>query len=301
MITPLRKRSSMKLSHLAVAALVCLVWGANTVAAKVGVNAFPPIFFTALRFLAVLVFLSPWLRTAPVRGLWGRLVPAVFFIGALHFALIFTGVSLSSASAMAIVAQLYVPFAALIAMFWLGEMVPLQRWIGIALAFAGVVLFTVDGNVSGDWLGILFLVFDAVVFAIGTVLVRRIADIPPFVMQAWMAAIGFPFLMAVSLLIENGQLAAATMAPPKAWAALAYTVVGASLVGHTGYYFLLQRYDVSLVSSMLLVAPLVGVFAGVLFLDEPLTPLIAIGSLMTISGVAIVLIRPPAFLAEKGL
>ena len=78
----------MNLPHLLVAAIVCLFWGCNVVAAKIGVTHFPPIFFTALRFLAVLVILLPWLQLRPVRGQWGTLLPAVFFMGALHFALL---------------------------------------------------------------------------------------------------------------------------------------------------------------------------------------------------------------------
>ena len=293
MIARTDSQSQMKLSHLAVAALLCLVWGVNAAAAKIGVTYLPPVFLTALRFLAVLAILSPWLRIAPVRGHWGRLIPAVFLVGGLHFALIFTGVKLSTASAMAIVNQLYVPFAALIAILWLGETVPLQRWAGIALAFAGVVLFSVDGNVSGDWRGIVILVIDAAVFALGTVMLRRVPGIPAFVMQAWMAAIGFPFLILASLAFESGQLSAMESAPWQGWAALAYTVVGGSLIGHTAYYFLLQRYEVSLVTSALLAGPLIGVIAGVALLGEPLTLLIGIGALMTLSGVAIVLKRAP--------
>ena len=76
------------------------------------------------------------------------LIPAVFFMGALHFALIFTGAKLSDASTMAIVNQLYVPIAVLLAMFWLGETVPWRRWLGIAAAFPGVVVFSLDASVA---------------------------------------------------------------------------------------------------------------------------------------------------------
>jgi O-acetylserine/cysteine efflux transporter len=291
----------MKLSHLLVAAIVCLFWGVNVVAAKTGVTYFPPIFFTALRFLAVLVILLPWLKLRPVQGQWGVLIPAVFFMGALHFALIFSGVKYSTASAMAIVNQLYVPFAALIALFWLDEAIPLRRATGIVIAFTGVIVFSLDGNLSDHWLGILLLVLDGMAMAVGTVLLRRMSGISPFVMQAWMAALGFPLLLLASMAIESGQTEALRTAPWQGWAALAYTVIGGNLIGHTGYYFLLQRYEVSLVTSTLLVAPLIGVLSGVVLLGEPLTPLIAMGGLMTISGVAIVLMRvPPALFAQRG-
>ena len=281
----------MKLSHLALAAMLCLVWGFNVVAAKVGVTYVPPVFFTAMRFLCVLAVLAPWLKPTP--GKWGILVPAVFFMGSLHFALIFAGAKYSDASTMAIVNQLYVPISVILALFWLGEAVPLQRWAGIALAFAGVVVFSLDASVAAHWRGVLLLVADGFSMGLGSVLLRKLSGVPAFVMQAWMAALGFPFLLLTSLVLESGQIAAVAHAPWQEWAALAFTVVGASLFGHTVYYFLLQRYEVSLVASVLLAAPIVGVFSGVLLLGEPFTAEIALGAVMTLAGVAIVLVRQP--------
>jgi O-acetylserine/cysteine efflux transporter len=112
-------------------------------------------------------------------------------------------------------------------------------------------------------------------------------------MQAWMAAIGIPFLFAASFIFETEQITAAAVAPWQAWAALAYTVIAASLIGHTGYYILLQRYEVSLVGSVLLLSPAIGVLGGIVILGEPFTPMIVVGSVMTLLGVAVVLRRTP--------
>jgi O-acetylserine/cysteine efflux transporter len=279
----------MRLTDLLIAAIVCIVWGLNAVAAKIGVTHIPPVFFTGLRFVFVLMVLSPWLRSVP--GKWGGLIPAVFFMGGLHFALIFKGAQLSDASTMSIVNQLYVPFAALIAIFWLGERVPWQRWAGIFTALLGVAVFSLDATVSEHLAGVAFLIADGLAMAIGTVLLRRLSGVQPFVMQAWMAALGMPFLFAVSFLFEDGQWAALANSPWQGWAALAYTIIGGSLIGHTFYYVLLQRYEVSLVASVLLPGPAIGVLAGVVFLGEPFTPMIVLGSLLTIAGVFIVLRR----------
>jgi O-acetylserine/cysteine efflux transporter len=279
----------MRLSHLALAILVCFAWGLNAVAAKIGVTYIPPVFFTALRYIAVFVCLVPWLK--PVPGKWDVLIPAVFFMGGLHFALIFSGVKLSDASTMSIVNQIYVPISVLLAMVFLGEQVPLRRWVGIALAFSGVVVFSLNANASSHLTGILLLVADALSMAIGTVLLRRLAGVNPFVVQAWMAALGVPFLLLTSFIFESGQIEAVSSAPWVAWATLAYAVIGGSFVGHTGYYILLQHYEVSLVGAMLLIGPVIGVLGGVLILGEPFTPLIVIGSAMTLLGVAVVLKR----------
>jgi O-acetylserine/cysteine efflux transporter len=277
----------MRLTHLMIAVIVCFAWGLNAVAAKVGVTSIPPVFFTGLRFIFVLMFLIPWLK--PVSGQWRVLVPAVFFMGGLHFALIFSGAKYSDASTMAIVNQLYVPISALLAMAWLGERVALQRWIGILLAFCGVVIFSLDASVSSHLFGVLLLILDAFSMAAGTVLLRRLSGVPPLTMQAWMAVIGIPFLFGTSTIFESNQAASLLSAPTDAWAALAYTVIAGSLIGHTGYYILLQHYEVSLVGSVLLLSPAIGVIGGILILGEPFTSLIVIGGIVTLVGVAIVL------------
>jgi O-acetylserine/cysteine efflux transporter len=292
MLTSIHSRNaSMSFHHLVLALTVCVAWGLNAVAAKIGVTYIPPVFFTGLRFVLVLMCLLPWLK--PVPGRWSVLIPAVFFMGGLHFALIFTGVKLSDASTMAIVNQLYVPISVLLAMVWLDEHVPARRWLGIALAFCGVAVFSFEAAGTSHWLGVFVLFLDAISMAIGTVLLRRLSGVKAFVMQAWMAALGVPFLFLTSFAFESGQIAALADTPWQGWAALIYTVVAGSLIGHTFYYMLLQRYEVSLVGSVLLLGPAIGVIGGVVILGEPFTPMIVLGAAMTLSGVAIVLRRTP--------
>jgi O-acetylserine/cysteine efflux transporter len=281
----------MRLTDLVIALMVCVAWGLNAVAAKIGVTYIPPVFFTGLRFVFVLLLLAPWLKATP--GKWAVLIPAVFFMGGLHFALIFSGTKFSDASTMAIVNQIYVPISVLLAMFWLGEHVALARWAGIVLAFCGVVVFSMDASVSSHLFGVFLLIVDAFSMALGTVLLRRLSGVPPFVVQAWMAAVGLPFLFATSLVFESGQWASLAAAPWQAWAALAFTVIAGSLIGHTCYYILLQRYEVSLVGSVLLLSPAIGVLGGILILGEPFTFLIVIGAIVTLTGVAVVLRRTP--------
>ncbi len=66
-------------------------------------------------------------------------------------------------------------------------------------------------------------------------------------------------------------------------------MIAGSLIGHTGYYVLLQHYEVSLVGSVLLLSPAIGVVGGIVILGEPFTPLIIAGGIITLTGVAIVL------------
>jgi O-acetylserine/cysteine efflux transporter len=205
----------MSPSGLGLVALVCLAWGFNAVAIKVGANHFPPLLLGGLRCAVVFVCFLPWLRAAP-KGQNVLLGLATFFTGSLHFALIYIGTQMSNASIMAIVGQLYVPFAALMAMLWLNERVGWLRWTGIGVAFIGMAIFSADGNVAVHWVGLILLVADAVAMAIGTVLFRRLAGVSPWTMQAWMSAQAFPILLLASLAFETGQIAALEAAPIEA-------------------------------------------------------------------------------------
>ena len=197
----------------------------------------------------------------------------------------------SDASTMAIVNQIYVPISVLLAMFCSAKLVPVAALARHRARVSGVVVFSLNANATSHLTGILLLVADAVSMAIGTVLLRRLMGVNPFVVQAWMAALGVPFLLAHKLRVRNR--------PDRVAIDRALGGMGdARLCGgrwelhrHTGYYILLQHYEVSLVGAMLLIGPVIGVLGGVLILGEPFTPLIVIGAAMTLLGVAIVLKR----------
>ena len=66
-----------------------LIWGLNLIAAKIGVGQFPPIFFTALRFGSLGLFLIPMLRIH--RGQMTYVLAAAMLTGPAAFALLFGG------------------------------------------------------------------------------------------------------------------------------------------------------------------------------------------------------------------
>jgi O-acetylserine/cysteine efflux transporter len=100
-----------------------------------------------------------------------------------------------------------------------------------------------------------------------------------------------PTLLLASLLFEHGQLAALANADAAGWSALLFTAIGASLVGHNAYFWLLQRYEVSLIAPLSLLSPILGVVFGIWLLDEPLTARLVIGALIAFAGVAVIAVR----------
>jgi O-acetylserine/cysteine efflux transporter len=100
-----------------------------------------------------------------------------------------------------------------------------------------------------------------------------------------------PVLAVLSAVFESGQLQATRAASLEAWAALLFTVVMASLIAHSGYYYLVQRYPITSVSPLTILSPLFGVLFGVTLLGDDLTPRIIAGGTMTLTGVVIIALR----------
>jgi len=77
----------------------------------------------------------------------------------------------------------------------------------------------------------------------------------------------------------------------QAWAALGFSALLASLVAHTGFYYLIRRYPITSVSPLTVLSPLFGVFFCITLLGDRLTARIVLGGCMTLTGVFIVALR----------
>ena len=277
-------------SHLWQLVLINLVWGFNIVAIKLSVDRFPPVFLSFLRFLIVGLLVWPWLRLR--RGEMRWLFTAAICSGGLQFALMFTGVALSgNMSSVAIASQLGVPFATLLSVALLGEQIHWRRWLGIGLSFVGIVVLGFNPEVFASWHGLLLVVIAAFIGAVGLVAIKRVHDLEPLELQAWMAWGSLPLLLPLSLLLEDGQLESLRHAGTTGWMALVYSALLASLFAHTAYFALIRRYPVTSVAPITVLAPLFSVLFSVLLLGDRLDWRMTIGGLMTLSGVAVIVAR----------
>jgi len=103
----------MSAIQIVCAVAVPLLWGYQFVAIKVGVMEFPPLFFLALRFLAIALLLVPFVKR-PVRQQFGPIAAISVFLGGLNFGLFYVGLGLGSGSMSAVAYQLAPPFTVLL-------------------------------------------------------------------------------------------------------------------------------------------------------------------------------------------
>ena len=267
-----------------------VAWGFNLIASKVGVQGMPPALFAALRFSVLALCFLPFLRWHA--GQMGNLLRVGLLTGGVAFGLLFVGLRLTAdASTVAIASQLSVPFQTLLSVWLLGETIHWRRRLGIILAFGGVMLIGFDPRVFSDWPGLTLVIASSLVSALGFIYIKRLHNIPAIQVQSWVSLSGLPILWLLSFALEDGHWQAITTASSTTWMALAYTIVGGSLIGHTGWYYLLSRYPVTSVAPVTLLSPLFSILFGVTLLDDQITARMWVGGAITLAGVLIVVLR----------
>ena len=280
----------MKPHHLALALLIMAIWGFTFITARVGVTHFPPVFFTALRFGVVGIVLLPWLRIVP--GRMRDILLIAVCAGALHFGLMYSGMALTgSVSSVAVLVQLGAPFSILLAVFWLKESVDARRIAGIVLALLGVLLLGFDPAVFNYPLGAALVIGGALIMSVAMILMRRLRGVGVFQLQAWIAAVSAPQLLLASLLFEQGQLREFADPTLIGLGAVAFTSLATSIVGHGGWYFLMQRYTIAQTAGFGLLPPVLAVAFGVILFNEPLTWKLIAAAILVTGGMAVITLR----------
>jgi O-acetylserine/cysteine efflux transporter len=271
---------------------VVVIWAFNFVAGKVGVTQVPPLLLLALRFGLVAVLLAPFLKPLGRRRL--RVIALSFVFGSLHFGPLFIGLQGVDAGPAAIAGQLIVPFSALLAFVLYRERLGRWQGLGMAIAFGGVYLLAGDPAGTFSRPHFLAIVGASFAWAVANILIKRLGPINVFQLNAWIAWSACPQLLVGSLLFETGQLAALAAADWRAWGAVVYMALGASIIAYGLWYHLIEKHAVNRVVPLTLLAPVLSVVFAVMLLAEPVTTRLVAGGLITLMGVAMIQFLAPA-------
>lgn len=288
----------MRSAYVLLILVIDLLWAFNIIAIKEAVMAMPPLLSVALRYSVVLLACATALRI--VEGRMGMILAMALITGAIQFGLgAYSYHVAHNLSALAIAGQLGVPLSLILAILIDGERIAWRRTVGILLALAGVTLLVFDPRIVDERLGI-FLTFGAsLCWAIGNLLFRRLAGVPVLTLYGWQALISIPLLLLASHFAEPGGLAGLRHVPMGAFGWIVYSAIAATLIGHVGMSWLLQRYPVTLITPYTLPTPLLAVVFATMYYGTPVTPLMWVGGALTIAGVAIITLRSAQKAVER--
>ncbi|QEA40728.1 EamA family transporter [Pistricoccus aurantiacus] len=279
----------MPLRDLLLGLGVIAIWALNVIVIKIGVDHFPPLLMTALRFVLVAAILVPFRPVS--RSQLPFLLLISFVFGTLHFAMLFIGLSQAEAGTGALLAQMGTPFATILAAIFLKEAIDAPRLGGLVLSFAGVAVL-VGGPTLPPPLATAALFISATGWATSQLLIKHGPPIPPLTLAGWMALFAVPQLILESWWFESGQLSAMQEAGWAGWGAVFYTAVMSSIVAYGIWYGLLRRHPINRVVPLTLLIPVGAVLLGVLLLDEGLGLNKLLGGSLVVLGIAMIVLYP---------
>lgn len=274
-----------RLDMFGIAALVALslIWGVQQVASKTALEQgvapmLQAVIRSAIAGPLLLLFLFARQGAAGLRQLVARdgslrpgLITGLLF--GIEFMLLFPGVQLTSASRAIILLFTGVFFTAIGAHIFIpADRMRGTQWLGLGVAFVGVVLTVGDRSGQGSLLGDLLVIGAAIGWSATAVMVKavpalaRLSSEKVLAYQLWGA---LPIQLVACLAF--GQLAWPSQATPLAWASLAYQGVLVAFLSYLAFFWLLARYPAGHVAAFSFLSPLFGVLAAWAICGEPLT------------------------------
>lgn len=283
-------------SHLLLVLLVMGIWGTNFVFMRWAVDLVPPMTFATLRFatisLTLLLFVAR--PAVPIRLLLGYGLFSFFAQFALLFGAIAVGMPAGLAS---LVIQSQVFFTLLFAVLWTQERPHPIQLLGVGVGIAGIATVAVDVGQSSSMLGFVMTIAAAASWASGNMFIKAMGQTAAVPMVTWGSLVAAAALLPLSLILEGTdgwqQVWHHLIEPtPIFWLCLLINAYGASLIGYSGWSWLLRRHAASQVAPFTLLVPVFGLGSAALFLGETISPGKWLGIALVFIGLGLTQAKP---------
>lgn len=275
----------MKLLHILLLVLVAALWGFNFVVIKIGIDNFPPILFSALRFLFAALPLAFFIKRPAID--WRLIVGIGLVLGVTKFSLLFLAMDVGLSPGLAsLVLQSQAFFTVLLAMKLLGERPRRLQLIGMVVAFIGLALvaLTVDGSVTG--VGLALGIAAAMAWACSNLLMKRAGNVDMLSLMVWVSLVAPLPLFLVSLATEGWSLdlAALSHVTLSGIGAVLFVAYVATIFGFAIWGAMIRRYGVARVAPFSLLVPIFGMSSSALLLGESFGPLRILAAALIVTG-----------------
>lgn len=275
---------------------ICLVWGTTYLAIRVALETIPVFLVAGLRWMTAGVLLTAVTlargRPLPPVRQWGALALLGFLMNVLgNGFVVWAEQYVASGLTAVIIAS--VPFwsVGFEALLPAGERLRGGTLLALAVGFAGIVVLvwpemSVGGQAGAAMFGgVVAIQIACAGWALGTSYARRhpSATDPVAASAIQMLASGTMLLSVATLTGEWSALHFTT----RSLGALIYLTLAGSVVAYTAYLYTVAHLPLTTVSLYAYINPLIAVLLGAALLDEPLSPRIAVASLLVLGGMAL--------------
>jgi drug/metabolite transporter (DMT)-like permease len=277
---------------------VYLIWGSTYLAIKLAIDTLPPLLMAASRYLVagpLLWFLIPGKAPRPTRKdwLWAFILGGFLLLIGNGVVTVVEG-KMPSAVAALLITSVPLWMALLDWLFFRGAAPTPLVVLGILLGFGGVALLAGEG---GGWVGgvvdpwyVIAILLGCLCWATGSLLSRKGGIKLPILRAVALQMFAGGVLLAIAAVVA-GEPADVDLANVSAESAFAwvYLVTFGSIVAFTAYSWLLSVRPSAMVSTYAFVNPVVAVFLGALWLDEPVTQRTLMATVLIVGAVALVI------------
>jgi len=280
--------TALKPAHIALAVAVTAVWGVNFVIIEVGLDHFPPLLFSALRFALAAVPAIFFVKRPRVAWKW--IVAVGLVLGGVKFGLLHIGMKAGMPAGLSsLVLQVQSVFTAVFAAVLLRERPTPVKLLGMALALAGIGVAAFAHGLSGGITAFVLVIAAAAAWGLSNVLTRKAAPDALLGWMVWVSAVPVLPLLTLSLVTEGprADLAAIAAIDLPGLGALAYAAVLSTLFGFGAWGFLLSKYEATSVAPFSLLVPVFGMTSAWALLGEAVNAVSLLAAALVIAGVAL--------------
>jgi len=274
---------------------ICLFWGSSWLIIQLSLPYFPPMLNIGMRFFIAAVVIYMIMKLSGIKLQLDAKSNKIYLILAMFsysipFWMVYWAESHIPSSLASILFGVY-PFAVAIlsSIFISDEKLTAYRFIGITMAFVGLIIIFSDSlkiDIENYITGMILVVTSAVMQAGISIMIKKHGSyLNPLSMNF------IPFLLAGIGLILFSFLAEDLTNASFTTISVGYVLYLALIVtvfNFTTYYWLMQRISVVILALTSFITPIVAVIIGWLFHDERLTANVFLGSFFVLFGIIIV-------------
>tara|TARA_B100001123_G_C15102509_1_gene944125 strand:+ start:110 stop:943 length:834 start_codon:yes stop_codon:yes gene_type:complete len=239
---------------------------------KIGTNNIPPILFSSLRVLFILIVMLPFFKfKLPKKNL---IIPLLFFsltMGIGVYVPLYFALNISSlVNPIIIGTQLTVPFGLILGLIFLKEKIVLKKWIFIFFAFLGIIIISYDPRIEKELIALIIISLMAFFYALSNMLSRSLKEIDTITQISWHSFISIFPLFFMSYIFEGNPVELLFPISISSIFTIIHASIIVSIIGHGSMFYLYKFYPIQIILPFYSLFPVFGIILTFfIFLELP--------------------------------